>query len=176
MRWLKIVLGAVVLLAAVVIGIGFVLPAEYKVERTIVIEAPPERIYPLVATPRRWTHWSIWTRRDPAMAIAYFGPESGTGAGWRWTSKTEGSGEMTLVEADPSFGMRYRLFFPDFDAVSTGDFLLQPDGAGTRITWTNVGNVGRNPLKHYLAATMDRLVGPDFDAGLLNLKAIVERR
>jgi uncharacterized protein YndB with AHSA1/START domain len=176
MRWLKIVLGIVVLLAAVVIGVGVALPAAYKVERTIVIDAPPERIYPLVATPRRWPQWCIWTRRDPAMAIEYFGAESGAGAGWRWSSRTEGRGEMTLVEADPAFGMRYRLSFPDFEATSTGDFLLQPVGAGTRITWTNVGDVGRNPLKHYLAATMDRLVGPDFDAGLVNLKALVEKR
>ena len=83
MRWLRIVLGTVVLLGLVVIGVGFALPSEYKVERSVVIEAPPDRIYPFVATPRRWVQWSIWTRRDPAMTIEYFGPESGTGAGWQ---------------------------------------------------------------------------------------------
>jgi uncharacterized protein YndB with AHSA1/START domain len=175
MRWLRVVLGIVVLLALVVIGVGFALPSAYKVERSLVVDAPPERIYPLVASPRRWPQWSIWTRRDPAMAIEYFGPESGKGAGWRWNSKTEGRGEMILVEADPARGLHYTLYFPDFDSTSSGDILFEPAGAGTRITWTNAGDVGHNPFKHYLAATMDRLVGPDFDAGLHNLKTLAER-
>ena len=176
MRWLRIVLGTVVLLGLVVIGVGFVLPSQYKVERSVVIETPPDRIYPFIATPRRWPQWSIWTRRDPAMAIVYFGPESGTGAGWRWDSKTEGRGEMTLVEADAAHGMRYTLYFPDFDSTSTGAIVLEPTGTGTRVTWTNAGDMGRNPLKHYMAAAMDRLVGPDFEAGLHNLKTLAEKQ
>jgi uncharacterized protein YndB with AHSA1/START domain len=176
MRWLRIVLGTVVLLGLVVIGIGFALPAGYKVERSLVIEAPPERIFPFIAAPRRWAQWSIWTRRDPAMAIEYFGPESGAGAGWRWDSKTEGRGEMTLVEADPARGLRYTLYFPDFDSTSSGAIVLAASGIGTKVTWTNAGDVGHNPLKHYMAAAMDRLVGPDFDAGLHNLKALAEKQ
>jgi len=35
--------------------------------------------------------------------------------------------------------------------------------------------VGGNPLKHYLAMMMDRMVGPDFEAGLANLKALAEK-
>ena len=176
MRWLRILLITVALLALVVIGVGFALPGDYRIERSVVVEAPPERIYPLVATPRRWLQWSVWTRRDPAMAIEYFGPESGAGAGWRWNSRSEGRGEMTLVDADPAHGLRYTLYFPDFDSTSSGAIVLAPAGAGTRVTWTNAGSVGRNPLKHYLAATMDRLVGPDFEAGLRNLKALAEKR
>ena len=176
MRWLRIVLGTVVLLGIIVIGIGFALPSDYRVERSVDVEAPPERIYPFVAAPRRWQQWSIWTRRDPAMTIVYFGPESGAGAGWRWDSKTEGRGEMTLVEADPAHGLRYTLYFPDFDSTSTGSIVLAPTSAGTRVTWTNAGSTGRNPLKHYLAATMDRLVGPDFEAGLHNLKTLAEKQ
>ena len=43
------------------------------------------------------------------------------------------------------------------------------------MTWTNAGDVGTNPLKHYLAAAMDHLVGPDFQSGLENLKALAEK-
>ena len=175
MRWLRVVLGLVVLLALVAIGVGFALPSAYKVERSLVIDAPPERIYPLVASPRRWPQWSIWTRRDPAMAIEYFGPESGQGAGWRWNSKTEGRGEMTFLTADPARGLSYKLYFPDYNSTSTGDFLLAAEGNGTRVTWTNHGDVGHNPLMHYMAVAMDRLVGPDFEAGLMNLKVLAEK-
>ena len=48
-------------------------------------------------------------------------------------------------------------------------------GNATRVTWTNNGDVGGNPVKHYLAVMMDRMVGPDFEAGLANLKALAEK-
>jgi hypothetical protein len=52
---------------------------------------------------------------------------------------------------------------------------LEPAGQGTRVTWTNEGDVGSSPINRYFAQAMDRLVGPDFEAGLKNLKAIAER-
>ncbi|HEX4511160.1 MAG TPA: SRPBCC family protein [Burkholderiaceae bacterium] len=175
MRWIKITLAAVVLLVVGVLALGYALPSQYRVERSIVIDAPVARIYPLVSAPRMWLRWSIWTHRDPGMKIEYFGPDSGTGAGWRWDSRSEGRGEMTLTRTDPDTGFDYKLYFPDYQSTSTGEFRMTPEGNGTRVTWNNHGDVGSNPLHHYLAAFMDRLVGPDFDAGLHNLKALAEK-
>ena len=58
---------------------------------------------------------------------------------------------------------------------SSGEIKLEPAGQGTRVTWTNQGDVGSNPINRYFAQVMDRLVGSDFEAGLKNLKAIAER-
>jgi uncharacterized protein YndB with AHSA1/START domain len=175
MRWLKVVLGVIVVFALGIVIVGFTLPSQYRVERSVVINAPPARIYPLMASPRHWQVWTIWTHRDPKMNITYFGPNEGTGAGWRWDSKTEGRGEMTFENADPDHGLTYKLDFPDYNSTSTGEIVLVPEGAGTRVTWTNHGDVGHNPLMHYMAAGMDRLVGPDFEAGLQNLKVLAEK-
>jgi len=176
MRWLLRAVGGLVLLAVLVVVAGFFVPSTYRVERSLVIAAPAARLYPLVATPRRWVEWSMWNRRDPAMALSFSGPESGAGASWSWVSRTEGRGRMTFVTADPDKGLAYELYFPDYDSTSTGQIRFEPQpGGGTRVTWTNAGSVGRNPLMHYMALAMDRMVGPDFAAGLANLKAIAER-
>lgn len=175
MRWLLRIAGGLVLVAILVVVAGFFVPSTYRVERSLVIAAPPERLYPLVATPRRWPEWSMWNRRDPAMAMTFFGPESGAGAGWSWVSRTEGKGRMTFLTADPARGFTYELYFPDYESTSSGEIRFEPQPGGTRVTWTNVGSVGRNPLMHYMALAMDRMVGPDFDAGLANLKAMAER-
>ena len=58
---------------------------------------------------------------------------------------------------------------------STGALTLIPSGKGTEVTWTTAGNVGANPINHYFAALMDRMVGPDFEGGLANLKALAEK-
>jgi uncharacterized protein YndB with AHSA1/START domain len=175
MRWLVRIAGGLVVVVVLVALAGFFLPGTYRVERSAVISAPPERIYALVAAPKRWQEWSMWNRRDPAMAMTFFGPAEGAGAGWSWDSKTEGKGKMTFLTADPEKGFTYELYFPDFNSTSTGDIRFVRQGDATHVTWTNAGSVGRNPLMHYMALFMDRMVGPDFDAGLANLKTLAER-
>lgn len=176
MLWLKRVAGAIVVLLVLLLGGGLLLSGDYVVERSRVIHAPAEKIFPLVAAPKQWQAWSVWTRRDPAMKITYFGPASGAGAGWSWDSATEGQGRMTFTSADAARGFGYELYFPDFDSTSTGDILLVPEAGGTRVTWSNKGNTGKNPLMHYMALAMDRMVGPDFEAGLANLQVLAEKQ
>jgi len=170
-QWTLATLGTLVLL---VVAIGFFLPSTFSVQRSIEINAAPRKVYDLVVEPRRWKDWSVWTRRDPDMRIVYSGPPFGMGAKWAWASKSEGSGSMEFTRVEPDRSVEYLLLFPDFNMRSTGALRLEPAGNATRVTWTNVGDVGGNPLKHYLAITMDHMVGPDFDAGLANLKVLAE--
>jgi uncharacterized protein YndB with AHSA1/START domain len=171
-RSIVVVFGLMVLLMA----IGFILPAQFKVQRSVEIAAPAAKVYPLIAAPAAWKDWSEWNRRDPQMKITYDGPAAGTGAGWRWESATEGNGEMTFTQAVPEQRIDYTLRFPDMGMQLTGQFLLEPAGGGVRVTWTNEGEMDRNPVNRWVGLFMDRLVGPDFEAGLANLKALAERR
>ena len=176
MRWAKRTALALVAIVVLLLGIGLILPSTFKVQRSIDVAAALDRIYPLIADPREWKKWSAWNARDPAMQIVYSGPPSGSGAKWSWQSKSEGTGEMTFTAAVPNEHVGYALYFPDFGMRSAGELQLQPIGPGTRVTWTNEGDVGANPINRYFAQAMDRLVGPDFEAGLKSLKAIAERR
>jgi uncharacterized protein YndB with AHSA1/START domain len=155
--------------------VGFLLPSRYDVMRATIINAPAEKVYALVASPRQWPRWSVWNERDPNMKITYTGPESGKGATWAWDSKTEGQGAMEFNEAEPYRRVEYILTFPGFGSRTLGALTLQPEGTATRLTWTMRGDVGGNPLKHYFAALMDRMVGPDLEGGLARLKALAEK-
>jgi uncharacterized protein YndB with AHSA1/START domain len=172
-KWIAIVLGT---LAVLFFGIGFMLPSKFNVSRAIEIKAPPERVFMLITDPREWKRWTVWNQRDPGMKITYSGPPAGPGAKWAWESKTEGTGNMEFTRAEANKRLEYRLSFPDFGMVSTGALTLLPSaGGGTELTWATVGDVGANPIKHYFAAFMDRMVGPDFEGGLRNLKALAEK-
>ena len=175
MKILQWTLAAIGAIALVIVGVGFFLPAAFLVQRSIVINAPADRVYDYIVEPKEWTRWSVWTRRDPKMDITYSGPPFGQGARWSWKSATEGSGSMEFTRVEPNRRVEYSLVFADFGMRSTGELRIEPGPAGTRVTWTNAGDVGTNPLKHYLAAAMDHLVGPDFQAGLQNLKALAEK-
>jgi uncharacterized protein YndB with AHSA1/START domain len=171
-QWSLVVIGSILLIVVIV---GVLLPARFDVRRTVHVNAPPERVYDLVVDTRRWKDWSVWTRRDPDMRIAYAGPPFGMGAKWTWESKSEGKGSMEFTRVAPNRRVEYKLNFPDFNMVSTGALSMEPADNGTDVTWTLGGDTGSNPLKHYFSFVMDRMVGPDFEQGLANLKALAEK-
>jgi uncharacterized protein YndB with AHSA1/START domain len=169
----KIIIALIVLVVALAV-IGFFLPTKFKIERSMTVAAPVEKIYPMISETRKWPTWTVWNERDPAMKIDYTGPASGTGAKWAWQSKTEGNGSMEFTSADASKGIAYKLVLADFGMTSTGVLNMAPDGSATKLTWTNEGEFGGNPFMRYFGLVMDRLVGKDYEAGLAKLKKLVE--
>jgi uncharacterized protein YndB with AHSA1/START domain len=174
-KFIKWLLIALVAAAALLFAGGFALSGDFRAVRSTRIDAPADKVYALIVDPREWKRWSVWNRRDPAMAITYRGPPSGAGAVWEWTSKTEGDGRMTFIAAEPARRLAFELYFPDFGTTSTGVLDLAPQGNSTQVTWTMNGNMGGNPLYRWMALFMDKMVGPDFEAGLANLKALAEK-
>lgn len=174
MKWFGRIALVLVAVVGLLLAVGMLLPSGFKVQRSVEMAATPDRIYPLIADPREWKRWSVWNRRDPSMTMQYSGPPSGSGARWAWKSASEGSGEMEFTAALPNERVDYALSFPDMGMRSSGQLRLEPAGAGTRVTWTNEGDMGANPVNRYFGLFMDRLVGPDFEGGLKNLKTIVE--
>ena len=50
----------------------------------------------------------------------------------------------------------------------------QADNGSTRVVWSARGAVGEDPISRYFAMMFDSMMGPDFEAGLANLKRTVE--
>ena len=175
MKWIKWTVGGLLALVALLAVGGMLLPGTFKVTRSVVVAAPADKVYGLLANPRRWKEWSVWNQRDPGMAITYSGPESGVGAVWEWKSKSEGDGRMTFTAAEPGQRVGFDLFFPDFGTTSHGELQLTAEGSGTRVTWEMNGDMGKNPLFHWMALFMDGMVGKDFEGGPSNLKRLAEK-
>jgi uncharacterized protein YndB with AHSA1/START domain len=169
LKILKYLVGIVVLLLAA----GFLLPATYSAQRSVTINAPVEKVFPLVANQKEWKRWSIWNQRDPAMQMTYAGPEAATGSKWNWKSKSEGNGGMEWSAVETNKRVGFILTMEDM-TPATGELTLAPDGAGTKVTWVMNGNAGMNPVFRWVGQFMDKLVGPDFEAGLNNLKKLAE--
>jgi len=172
LKWLVVVIASLAVLLTLV---GFLLPSKFRVERSTEIRAPAEKVYALVQDPREWAKWTVWNQRDPRMTMSYSGAPSGQGAKWSWQSKSEGNGAMEFTRAEPHKLVEYRLSFPDFGMSSTGLLTLTGGATGTRLSWSNEGEMGANPFMRYFALVMDRMAGPDFEQGLARLKALAEK-
>lgn len=174
MKWLRRILIGVVAILLLFAAVGLALPSRFSVERSATIAAPAEKVYPLIAAPEQWKRWSAWNARDPNMQVEYSGPAAGVGARWSWRSDSEGNGAMEFTEAVAGQRVTYRLSFPDFGMESTGQLRIEPQAGGVRVRWSNEGDMGASPVNRWFGLFMDRLVGPDFEAGLANLKRLAE--
>ena len=171
------------LLALVVVAVAIVLilaamkPDSFQVRRSIAINAPPERIEPLIADFRAWGAWSPWDKKDPAMKRSFSGAERGVGARYAWEGdKTVGKGSMEIVEAAPTKVALKLDFLAPFEAHNEAVFALQPQGQMTNVVWTMTGPTPFLGKIIHVFMNMDRMVGGDFEAGLAAMKAVAERR
>ena len=162
---------------AIVLILASVKPATFRVERTAVVKAPPERVFPLIGNFHRWTGWSPWENRDPAMKRTYGGAESGEGAVYAWDgNKNVGSGRMEILEASSPSKIVIKLdFFKPFEGHNTAEFTVLSQGSATEVNWAMSGPA---PFMHKVMQVfmnLDRMIGKDFEAGLANLKKAVEQ-
>lgn len=151
-------------------------PDSFRVQRVATINAPPDRIYPLIADFHAWPRWSPWEQIDPALQRSYSGAESGKGAAYAWQgNKDIGSGRMEIVDETPPTRVVIKLdFLEPFEAHNNAEFTLQPNGGGSTVTWAMYGPNTLLGKIMGLFFSMDTMVGDQFEKGLANLKKQVE--
>lgn len=174
-----VVIAAVVVLAGVAtILIGAAMkPDTFRIERTIVIQAPPEKIFPLINDFRNWSEWAPQDREDPSIMRTYSGPPSGVGAVSEWTSGGKaGSGKMSIRESMPPSKVEIAVdFVKPFAAHNVNVFVLEPEGAVTKVTWSMQGTNFYFMKVMSTFSSLDRLLGGHFERGLRDLKTAAER-
>jgi uncharacterized protein YndB with AHSA1/START domain len=172
-KTILIVLAIAIVVFAIVVATR---PATFRVERSITVDAPPEKVFALIDDLHQWEYWSPWARRDPAMKQIYEGPAAGVGASSHWQGNREvGEGVMTIIDSRPNELVRLRLeFLKPFQATHMAEFVLAPDGPRTRVTWSMSGENNFMAKAMHMFMDMDRMIGGDFEAGLAQIKAKAE--
>lgn len=150
--------------------------SKYTVTRSTTIAATPDRVYDELADFRNWQRWSPWEDLDPDLRRTYSGAESGTGSVYAWSgNRKAGQGRMEMTEAvRPSRVAIDLAFEKPWKARNDTGFVITPDGAGSRVTWTMTGDKTLMTRVLGLFTSMDKMVGRDFEKGLARLKTVAE--
>jgi len=172
----KILLGLAALLAVLAAFVAS-RPADFKIERSVVINAPAAAAFPLVNDLPAANDWSPWSELDASMKHSYEGPATGVGSSHAWEGNDKvGSGKQTIVDSKPNELVRVKLeFFKPMAATNNVDFTFVPEGAGTKVSWIMTGQHNFVGKAFSLAMDMDKMVGGDFEKGLGKLKAMAEK-
>jgi Polyketide cyclase / dehydrase and lipid transport len=172
---LRKLLGALVVIVVVLLGVAYMLPRQVHLERSIVIDRPATAVFPLLNAPKRFNEWSPWKDLDPNVRMSYSGPESGVGAAMAWNGNSKvGKGSQIITESVGDQRVRTDLDFGEM-GTAKAEWVLSAEGAGTKLLWTLDADVGRNPLGRYMGLFMDKMVGPDYERGLKQLRELVEK-
>lgn len=170
-----IVLIVVAVAIAAVLAYAASKPDSFAVQRSALIDAPPEQIFPLIDDLHAQSAWSPF-EKDPEMKRTHSGPARGPGAVYAWEgNRLVGAGQIAITESKaPSKVVLALQMLRPFKADNTVEFTLDRVGAGTRVTWAMRG---RSPFLAKLMGLVmdcDAMVGTQFEEGLAKLKALVE--
>lgn len=163
------------ILLLLLVGIGLLLPASTTIERSILIQAPPEQVFAHVNGMRAFHAWSPWAGNDAATEYSFSGPEQGVGSRMEWHSggAQAGHGSQEIVASVPPREVEMRLVFGD-KGGGTAQFRLQPEGRGTRVAWRFHSEFGWDLFSRYVGLMLDGMIGSAYQRGLETLKQRVE--
>ncbi|MBI5109804.1 MAG: SRPBCC family protein [Rhodocyclales bacterium] len=152
-------------------------PATFRIQRSLRIAAPREKLFAYVADLHNFDAWSPWAPLDPAMRKTHSGAPSGVGAGYEWRGNNKvGHGRMEIVEAVAPERVLIKLdFLKPFEAHNMAEYLLVEAGGETEFTWAMYGPNNFLSKAMGLFFNMDRMVGAQFEQGLVALKTVAER-
>ena len=149
----------------------------FRVQRVVLINAPPDKVFPLINDLKAWVAWSPYEKKDPAMKRTFGAVTAGKGATYAWEGNKEvGQGSMEILESGPRKILIKLDFLKPFEAHNMAEFLIDPKGDGTSVTWAIYGP---SPYMSKVIGTfmnLDDMIGRDFEKGLTDLKAAAEKK
>jgi hypothetical protein len=179
MTTVLIIIGALAAVAiAGILILAAMKPDIFVVQRSTLINAPADRIFPLINDYKNWSSWSPYEKIDPAMTRTFSGAPSGKGSVYEWTgNKNIGHGRMEITDtAQPSRVTIQLDFFSPFEAHNVAEFTMKPEGSATNVTWTMRGPLPYMAKVMHTVFSMDKMVGGQFAEGLANMKAVAESK
>jgi uncharacterized protein YndB with AHSA1/START domain len=167
-KFCLILLVVVLLIAALIAA----MPAEFRVARSITIDAPPSKVFEHVNDFKKWEAWSPWLKVDPSAKVTIAG-SPGKDATYKWSSdKNEGT--MTVTESQPNELVRIKLeFVKPFPDTANSDFTFKVVDGKTVVTWSMYGE--RDFKGKAIGLIADSFVRGIYGEGLESLKEVVEK-
>ena len=169
----KILLAIIGMVLLVMFAIG----KKYHFEKSIVINAPAEKVWQNVNSMKAFNQWNPWLKLDPNMKMEYFGTSGQVRDSYSWDSKIDdaGAGKQVFTKVYP---VKYLTeteitFFRPFESTAKSAVYLNQEASGTKVTWTmdTEMNYPMNLMKLFMDSQMEKSYGE----GLENLKRISER-
>ncbi len=152
-------------------------PATTHIERSLLVNAAPADVFPLVNDFRHWVVWNPWQDMDPSQKTTVSEDPIGVGAWYTWEGNDQvGKGKMSIVESvEPTKIVEQLEFIEPFQSKADITFTFAPEGAGTKVVWAYDAENDFMTKAFGLVMDMDAMLGADFEKGLARLAPAAEK-
>lgn len=139
-----------------------------NVTKSIVINAPKDKIKTFLADFNNWISWSPWLICEPETKLKF----ADDGKFYEWEGNRIGSGQMK-VTAESDDNIDYDLtFLEPWKSKSKTSFNFKELEEGTEVTWIMNGSLPF--FMFFMKKSMEIYIGMDYDRGLKMLKEEIE--
>jgi len=180
MKIIKIILISFIILIALVLIVALFIPKDYRLERSIVIQAPKDSVFDYVKHLKNQNEYSVWNKMDPKMKNQYTGIDGTVGfvSAWESEVKNVGTGSQTITKIIEGESMFTKLKFEKpFKAENNTEISTTAiDASNTKVTWSFSGSYPYPMNVMKLVFNLEKMIGKDFEDGLKNMKEILEKK
>ena len=172
MKKLLYILLALILIVLIAV---FVISEKYHFEKSIVINAPVEKVYSHINSMKAFNDWNPWLKMDPNLTMSYTGTAGQVGDKYCWESKDKnvGNGCQEITALVPNQKQSTKMEVEGM-GESTSDIILTPEGNATKVTWTLDSD--RERPKNLFSLFMNGAMDKSYGEGLAKLKEIAEKQ
>ena len=170
-KFLYILLAMVALLVIIMLAMG----KKYHFEKSIVINAPVERVYSHISSMKAFNEWNPWMDLDKNLKVTYSGTSGAVGDKYCWEgNKDVGKGchEITGLQVNKKQANLMHFKEP-FESDATGNIYLEAQGNSTKVTWDMDCELDY-PM-NLMKLMMDSQMDDSYGKGLNKLKALAEK-
>lgn len=172
---LKFIGGIILLIIVYAIVAMLAFGKDYHYEKSVVINAPKEKVWPHISSTRAFNVWNPFSKADKNVVITYKGNAGEVGDGYHWKGNDEvGEGEQEVTAIVPYEKAASKLrFIKPWEGNATSDMIMASEGNSTKVTWTmnNELTTMMKPMKPFMDMQMSKM----FDQGFADLKKISEQ-
>lgn len=144
------------------------LPGNYKVSRSITVNANIQSAFDKISDFKTWPDWSPWLIHEPQTRLEFSENYTEEGGFYTWDGQYVGAGKLTHVQFQAPEQIKQRLEFTQpFKSVCDVNFELKPEQNGTLITWTMRGSMPF--LFRFMTKKTVQMIGKDYELGLAML-------
>ncbi len=170
-----IILGSLI---AIFLIAGLLLPKNFRVEKSVLINKPKQEVFDYVKLIRNQEKYSVWVMKDPNVKIVYTGTDGTVGFKSSWTSddKNVGVGEQEIIKLKEGEMFEVVLRFKKpFEATNYGITEVSSlNNGSTKVSSIFYGGC-KFPMNVMIHLMMAKLVGKDMQKNLSNLKTNLEK-
>ena len=173
------ILYGIIGLVAIILIVPIFVKKDFGLVREIIVNKSKLYVFDYLKYLKNQDNFSVWAGVDPDMKKDYKGTDGTVGfvSAWESQNKKVGAGEQEIIKIAEGERLDYELRFIKPMKATNQAFMTteRQSESQTKVKWGFSGKMTYPMNMMLLFMNMEKMIGSDFENGLVKLKEILEK-